>query len=369
MSLFRKLASRFDDWLDRRRMADRASEEQDEPVVVVPYPGFGTGSKIHLRGSVIEESSQEKPPFDGGLLEDLAVTTKRFLAEEIMGATVIVTYGGATVTCTTDSDGFYFADLDAEVGEGWQEATVTLKDFPGRDQAPLTVASPFLVPPAAARIGIISDIDDTVIQTGISEPLRNIRTIVESDAGSRVAFAGLPALYRALQREGEAAVVNPIFYVSSGSWKLFDLIKRFMQLNDIPEGPMFMDDWGLDETRWFKSSHGKHKTAMIDRILGTYPDLDFILVGDSGQHDAEIYAQAVRDHGSRIKAVWIRDVSSDARDAEVEKVIAEARAQDVAVFAEPDLLEAAVDAARRGWITDADLARVRSDVAAQEAAA
>lgn len=364
MSLFRKLASRFDDWLDRRRMADRASEEQDEAVIVVPYPGFGTGSKIHLRGSVIEESGQEKPPFSGGLLEDLAVTTRRFLAEEIMGASVVVTYGGVSVTCTTDSDGFYFADLDTEVGIGWQDAMVTLSDFPGRDQAPLTVVSPFLVPPAHARLGIISDIDDTIIQTGISEPLRNIRTIVESDAESRVAFAGLPPLYRALQREGEESAVNPIFYVSSGSWKLYDLIKRFMEINDIPQGPMFMDDWGIDETRWFKSSHGKHKTAMIDRILSTYPDLDFILVGDSGQHDAEIYAKAVRDHGQRIKAIWIRDVSEADRDAEVEAVIAEARNAGVAVFAEADLLQAAIHAAGQGWITESELESVRAEVAA-----
>lgn len=368
MSFLRRFASRIDDWLDRRRMNERGREGQDEPVIVVPYPGFGTRSRLHVRGSIVEESSQEKPPFQGTLLEDLAVTTRRFLAEEIMGATVIVRHGDAEAVCTTDSDGFYSADLDIQAEEGWQEATATLADFPGREQKPAAVPHPFLVPRADARFGVISDLDDTVILTGISEPLRNIRTVVESDAEARVAFPGLAPLYRALQAEGGEATVNPIFYVSSGSWKLYDLMKRFMEINDIPRGPMFMDDWGLDETRWFKSSHGAHKTAMIDRVLETYPELPFILVGDSGQHDAEIYARALRDHGSRILAIWIRDVSPDTRDAEVREVLAEAREAGTAVFVEPDLMEAAAHAATRGWITEEDLRTVRREVEAVKAA-
>ena len=367
MDFLRRFASRVDDWLDRRRMEDRASEVQDEPVTAVAYRGYGDGKRIWLRGSVVEVSKLEKPPVGGGLLEDLAVTINRFTAEEIMGATVLVRHGDIAVACTTDSDGFFYADLEAEAEEGWQEAKVTLTDFPGRSQANLSVMGEFLVPHSGATLGIISDIDDTVIRTGISKPLQNIRTIVESDPESRVAFPGLASLYQALQHGGGHAAVNPIFYVSSGSWKLYDLIVRFKALNGIPRGPMFMDDWGLDETRWFKSSHGAHKIRSIDTIMETYPDLDFILVGDSGQHDAEIYTEMVRKHGARIKAIWIRDVSDAARDEEVATVTHEAAKAGVAVYAEENLADAAADAARRGWITEDDLAVVQREIAAATA--
>ncbi len=362
MSFLRRMASRVDDWLDRRRMVERGREGQDERVVVVPYRGFGTGGKVWLRGSVVEADVLDKPLIGGGLIEDLSVTMKRFLAEEVMGATVTVRYGGASTTCTTDSDGFFFAELDVATEEGWQEATVTLEDFAGRTQDVVSVPGEFLVPPSGARLGIISDIDDTVIRTGIAAPLQNIRTIVESDPEARVAFPGLAPLYRALQRGDGQDVLNPIFYVSSGSWKLYDLIVRFKALNGIPRGPMFMDDWGLDETRWFKSSHGAHKIASIDRILETYPDLDFILVGDSGQHDAEIYTEIVQKHGGRIKAIWIRDVSGAGRDAQVNEVMREAATAGVAVFAEEDLAQAAEDAAWRGWITQDDLMAVQAEI-------
>ena len=235
-----------------------------------------------------------------------------------------------------------------------------LEDYPGRRASPpLSTTAQALFPSQHAAFGVISDIDDTILRTGIAEPLKNWRTIIESDAESRVAFPGLPALYRALQ--GSAAQ-NPIFYVSSGSWKLYDLIARFKQINEIPLGPVFMDDWGIDEDHWIKSSHGAHKTGTIERILETYPDLDFVLVGDSGQHDAEIYAETVRKHSHRIKAVWIRDVSGTARDAEVAKVLTAARESGIPVWAEPDLMQAARDAAQRGWIGPKDLSVVEAAI-------
>ena len=362
MSFLRRAASKADDWIDSLRSEARRREGQDERIIVVPYRGFGTSGKIWLRGSVVEESTLEKPSTQGGLLEDLYITLQRFLAEEIMEATVTVRYGDVTTTCTTDTDGFFYAELDVQTAEGWQEATVTLEDFPGRTQAPHSVAGEFLIPRADARFGIISDIDDTIIRTGIAAPLQNIRTVVESDPEARVAFPGLAPLYRALQREGAEPVVNPVFYVSSGSWKLYDLIVRFKALNGIPRGPMFMDDWGLDETRWFKSSHGKHKTGTINRIMATYPDLGFILVGDSGQHDAEIYVEALHKHGDRIKAIWIRDVSDDLRDAKVQEIFSAAREAGVPAFAEEDLLQAAIDAETRGWIRPDDLVAVRAEI-------
>lgn len=64
-----------------------------------------------------------------------------------------------------------------------------------------------------------------------------------------------------------------------------------------------------------------HKRGLIDELLGLYPDLPFIFVGDSGQHDPEIYAGAVDRWGPRIACSYIRDVTDDPdRAAEIERV-------------------------------------------------
>ena len=370
MSWFRRIASRIDDALDERRMRARVREGQDDPVVVVPYPGWGTGGRIHLRGSVTERAAEDMPREGAGLWQDLAITVRRFTAAEIMGARVRVTCGEASVVGDTDSDGFFEVALDTSSTPGWRGLKVTLEGFPGMSQAPLTVDGRALVPAPDAGVAVISDIDDTIIRTGIAEPLKNWRTIVESDADARVAFPGLPQLYRGLQSaEGRGAAGNPIFYVSSGSWRLYGLIERFMTLNGIPRGPMFMDDWGLTEDRWFKSSHGAHKAAAIDRLMALYPNLRFILVGDSGQADSEIYADVAGRHPGRVLAIWIRDVSGEARDAEVATILDAVRGSDMPVFVEETLLEAARDAAARGWLKAGALNEVERAVAKAQTAA
>ena len=111
MSYFRRLASRFDDWLDTRRMERKIQRGQEKPVALVVYPAWGNNKQVWVRGSVVEQGRLEKPDPQDTALGDLAVTIKRFMASEIMGATVRVTFGPATVVCTTDSDGFFQAVL------------------------------------------------------------------------------------------------------------------------------------------------------------------------------------------------------------------------------------------------------------------
>ncbi len=98
-----------------------------------------------------------------------------------------------------------------------------------------------------------------------------------------------------------------------------------MDLNGLPRGPILLRDLGLDETKMLKTPHSEHKSEHLRAILTTYPDLPFVLIGDSGQHDPEIYADAARAHPGRIRAVVIRDVSNDRRADEVRTHASELR--------------------------------------------
>ena len=98
-------------------------------------------------------------------------------------------------------------------------------------------------------------------------------------------------------------------------------------------------------------------------MLTTYPHLPFILVGDSGQHDAEIYAETAQRHPGRVLAIYIRDVTEAERDLKVEAVLKPAAAQGVRVAYGPDLIEAAEDSAASGWISPSALPEIRAAVA------
>ena len=119
-------------------------------------------------------------------------------------------------------------------------------------------------------------------------------------------FPGVAAFYRALERGAGGSEANPIFYVSSSPWNLHDVIADFLDAQEIPVGPMLLRDWDIGREMMRTR---QYKLAQIREIMGTYPSLPFILVGDSGQEDPEIYGELVTEFPGRILAIYIRNVS------------------------------------------------------------
>lgn len=124
-----------------------------------------------------------------------------------------------------------------------------------------------------------------------------------------------------------------------------------MDLQGIPHGPMLLQDWGIDESTLLIASHAQHKLAQIQSVLDYYPSLSFVLIGDSGQHDPEIYLRVIQAHPGRIRAVFIRDVTPDVRDRAVARLAEEARSAGVEMLYVRDSVEARTHARRLGLIS------------------
>lgn len=189
--------------------------------------------------------------------------------------------------------------------------TVTLPAHGYRCQAPIVIPDP------DARFGIISDIDDTVMQTGAFSLARNLWTTLTGSVESRKIFPDTVALIRTRQ-----ASKNPVFFVSSSPWNLHSFLSAVFQRNDVPFGPKFLRDLGISETQFIKSSHGSHKGDAIDTIIAANPGLRFVLIGDTGQHDGQVYLEAIERHKTVIAEVCLRHAGPiDDRDADIAEKI------------------------------------------------
>jgi phosphatidate phosphatase APP1 len=284
---------------------------------------------------------------------------RRFISKEVPRARVRATVLGQTVETRADAEGFFQARFElagSSPGEAlsdtgwhpvdlellWPTARATISGGEVRERG-------WALVPVRAAFAVVSDLDDTVIQTGATSLLTMLRTVLLNDASTRLPFDGVAPFYEALRLGTVGTSENPIFYVSNGPWNLYDLTEEFLNLNGVPAGPIFLRDWGPFN---LKDHRGKHKTGVIRSLLETYPDLRFVLVGDSGEADPEIYARVIKEHPDRIIAAYIRDVAtSPKRDAAV-RAIAEALLRDTGVemLLVPDSGTAAEHAARIGLI-------------------
>ncbi len=314
-----------------------------DPVLILPYIGYGTTAKLSLCGRVLQDEGF-RPARDAERRWRNAVAFfKRMETDEVPGARLRLSYANAACEVVSNRQGYFSAQLKCAARPGWHEVQVEL----ARDPAVKAIGR-VLVPSAGAKFGVISDIDDTIVYSHVIRKLRMIVALAFSNARTRKPFKGVGAFYRALH-----AGANPVFYVSKSPWNLYVPLVEFIELQGLPPGPLLLRDFGL---RMNKS----HKTEAIESILNTYPKLPFVLIGDSGEQDPEIYSDIVRRFPKRIRVVYIRSVNPK-RNTSIEKLIQEVAPTGCQLVLAPDSEFAAAHAAAEGLIPASALADVRAD--------
>lgn len=340
--------ARFDLALRRMRRALGVAR----PLRLLTYRGFGTRSRVCVKARVQEDRRIPPPAQRRSLLGSAVASYKRYATVEIPKARVRASWGDATWETTTDDEGFVelWIEPPANVSQGWH--LVTLEVLEPDDGLPMPCAyAPVLVAGDQAELGVISDIDDTVIATGVTNILRRAHALFLTEHRKRLPFDGVSELYAALHSGSTGRARNPVFYVSSSPWNLYEYLDHFMSVNDLPPGPILLRDWGLTRTGFAPGGGHGHKLDRIREVLDTFPGLPFVLFGDSGQEDAEHYRTIVREEGERIRAVYIRIAHRrPGREAELRRIAEDVRALGSEMIIVRDSAAAARHAALRGFI-------------------
>lgn len=363
-----QLVYNVESYYDRLRyeLQDRLGGPSERKIL--PFNGFGNRHKIYLKGRVLEDRGIDPAMDNDTLWTNLVNMYKRIESDEIPHARVKARFQGREQEFEANDEGYFEVtfELDESLADDrlWHTVDLELIEPESNDpEGPITAQGEVFVPQSTAEFVVVSDIDDTVIETNATQLLKMARNVFLGNARTRLPFPGVAAFYRALYHGSGGENWNPMFYVSSSPWNLYDLFVDFFNLQNIPVGPvLFLRDWGIKETEILPLKHKTYKYNTIRRILEYYPDLPFILIGDSGQEDPEIYRQIVDDHPGRVLAVYIRDVSAvDERDEEIRALAQEviAAGSELVLAASTD--EIAQHAIAKGWIKPERLGDIKGE--------
>jgi phosphatidate phosphatase APP1 len=369
---FTRIASRIEKRFDLLKFNVKVRSGWLDPVQIQPYRGHGTAERLYLKGRVLEYKGISSASDADSIWKNLLNMYRRFDSDEIPGARLRVRQGDQEFEAITDHEGYFDLEIEPQpqlrLERVWHEIELTLIEPKAEGQRRERTVGHCLVPPPKSEFGIISDIDDTIVLTGATDPLTMARIVVLNNPHTRLPFEGVAAFYQALRKGGDGVGYNPIFYVSSSPWNLYDLLIDFLNINGIPLGPLFLRDVGLEKDRLIKSGHHEHKLKQIRTILNTHSELPFILIGDSGQEDPEIYQEVVHQYPGRIQAIYIRDVSLEDRDGSIRNIIKAANERGVEMLLVPDTVTAAEHAVGRGFITSDALPDIRAEKAKDQQA-
>lgn len=338
----------------------------ERAVSIQPFRGFGNHDRVCVSGQVMfgrhphvhrpRQTDQRRRwwrRLRDALL--LAVTPR------VPRARLRIHCGGAVQETETDSHGYFSLSMRLPPQQGtalWKEYLVELIE--PYSQQSVAGRGEILVAAPTARHVIVSDIDDTVIFTGVSNKLMMLWRLFAQGGRERVPFPGIAALYQGLYAGKAGGECNPMIYVSRSPWSIYPALEEFFQYHDIPIGPVLqLRDWGINWRHPYPRRDAGHKQALLERVLEVYPDLPLVLIGDSGQHDPELYLALTRDFPDRIGAIYIRDLQlSRERSEELADMQRELSDIDIPLVAAPTTEALARDARERGWIAPDDLERI-----------
>ncbi|HEA31218.1 MAG TPA: DUF2183 domain-containing protein [Leeuwenhoekiella sp.] len=295
--------------------------QEKDPLQIHGYQSYGTHDHLYALGRALEYEGVNLDK--KGMFNALKNAYRQFRSDELPGAKLKLKLSDNRVFYTeTNAEGYYKIDLQAEGLDtltnklGWLQMQLS---YEGNKQERVIIndnkfSAQMLIPHEKAEYGVISDIDDTILQTGVASLMKwkvIINTLFQ-EVGNRTPLKGAASLYQKLHRGKSGEASNPIFYVSNSPWNLYHYLEAFIKHNNFPKGAILLRDFRapFENTPPPEKPHKQHE---IRNILKTYPHLNFVLIGDSGEHDADIYIEIAEEFPDRIKAIYLRSVNHEKR--------------------------------------------------------
>jgi hypothetical protein len=238
----------------------------------------------------------------------------RFLHDHERGKEVTLEIGGRRLKLgKSRADGRVQATVrmsPAELGGAatGQDHLVSLTANLATDHTPRRVTIPLLCL-AARGMSVVSDVDDTIKVTQVRDRAEMLRNTF---CRPFVAVDGMAAPYARWAARGAS-----FHYLSGSPWQLFEPLQQFAAQDGFPQGSWHLREFRPKsrQTLQLAGPPATHKRAVLVPLFQRLPERRFILVGDSGEHDPEIYGAMARRFPTQVTAVLIRDVTSESAAA------------------------------------------------------
>lgn len=269
---------------------------------IIPYSGFGNEEKIYIAGHAFRSYSLGRVKKSQHRLRNFLQMIRRYRLDPLKEQTVEIHLNGSVHVVKTNSTGFFSQLIEhRQQAPGWHDFKLKFPDevevFDGR----------YLLAEQRHE-GVISDIDDTLIVSHATRPFKKIMLMLLKNAYSRKTIPNIAEFYARIKTLNGGRLPGDFFYVSNSEWNLFDMLRDIFSIHQLPDGIFMLNDLktGLLDLLKSGGTHSDHKINTIRFLLSFYPEKKFILLGDNGQKDMQIYGEICQRFPDRISAVMIR---------------------------------------------------------------
>ncbi len=273
---------------------------------IVLHRGFGNKDKVIVSGHVFERYPSLKVNKRQSVFSTIISNLRRYINSPAKHVLVEIELNNGQHSVKTDENGFFKAEIathHATDGWHWYRARVPTKNL--EEQAQYRICD-------SSSTGVISDIDDTLLVSHSSIDWRKLFTYLSKNTEKRKPTAAVNNIINGLSKFNNGEGTTDYFYVSNSEWNLYEFLMAFFDLHEIPKGVYLLNSI-IHHPFDFLQRQGKsevegHKMKSIKSIFSEFPAKQFVLIGDTGQHDIQVFQHLIEGKAPPVKAVFLREI-------------------------------------------------------------
>jgi phosphatidate phosphatase APP1 len=284
-----------------------------KPVYIHLTPTYGTQEEITVKGRVTEDKEDSNNSTSNtSKIKNFAKNLGLLRQEELENVYVDIVFNGKTFKVQTDDEGYFNTKIS---GFGKAEAgynKVQVRTSAGQKYASGVADGTVSIQPKNDKsFGIVTDIDDTIQKSYVTDKMKALKTLLFKNYQTQEEVTGTSELYQALDKRNDGKVDGDVYYVSGSPNQISSRIEGFLKFNRFPEGSLDLKRIGFAAGEDSPTKQIEYKVGKIRNLFNTYPEKKFILFGDSGEKDPEVYRQIAREFPGRVIATYINNVTGD----------------------------------------------------------
>ena len=273
------------------------------------YHSFGSEHHLLVQGHVFENEALDFDVTNSWIYTNIKSLLNLFKIKTIAHVPLELEIFGEKTFTTSDDRGFFKFQLNPKdnIPAGWHAIKVShAEDMEIFGEGKIFV-------PYRTSFSIVSDIDDTVMKSYSATIFRRLYEMVSKNPEERKIFEHTVDWYQMLARSNPPGEeTNAFFYVSSSEWNLYEYLNIVFKKHQLPEG-IFLLNHLKSMSSFFKTGKTGHegKIERIHDLLQSFPEQQFVFIGDNTQKDPMIYLHMSEKHASNVRAVFIRNKSKE----------------------------------------------------------
>ncbi|NBU35441.1 MAG: DUF2183 domain-containing protein [Bacteroidetes bacterium] len=283
-------------------------------IYATAFMGYASQDKVFIQGRISRYRFIKNYP-DASSWEQLSDTIKRILNTRIPHVNCKISLLKHTFFVKTNSAGYFSLDIpwpcpDFPDQSCWISADISIMPSSEYIIENEFIKGEILFVSKNQKFIVISDIDDTLLLTGVKSLFywKVIYNTFLKNLEQRRGIPGAPAFFQRLCHLKEHKDWQTfVFYVSSTPRTLYDFVFSWLTRQHFPKGPVLLRDFGLS-TLDKGVLRFKSKITWIKHVMSVFPNIPFVLVGDSGEKDFFLYQKLAKEYPDKVKAILIRDI-------------------------------------------------------------